>query len=197
MSQKHTGLDARSRVFCILLAAFAAASPAAAQEVNATTAAPRTTGGFELDVLPYVSGGYYVSGWVGHDRVRVRPVITRTTLPDFAVQDGFENADLDVYAVIVDYFPRAGFRGFWVGAGVEFWKNAIENAGNGGTAEWDNTVATIGAGYVWTFAGNLYLNPWAAGHVVVAGPTSVNAGGAPYSPKRFTPEVSVKLGWHF
>ena len=197
MSQTHMGLDVRTSVFCILLATFAAASPAAAQEIDATTAAPRTTGGFELDMLPYVSGGYYVSGWIGHDRIRVRPVITKTTLPDFAVQDGFENANLDVYAVIVDYFPRGGFRGFWAGAGVEFWKNAIENEGNGGTAEWDNTVATIGAGYVWKFAGNFYLNPWAAGHLVVAGPTSVDAGGATYSPKRFTPEVSVKLGWHF
>jgi hypothetical protein len=197
MNQKHTGLDVRTRVLCVLLAALAATSPAAAQETNATTAAPRTTAGVELDVLPYASGGYYVSGWIGHDRVRVRPVVTKTTLPDFVVQDGFKNADLDVYAVIVDYFPRGGFRGFWVGAGVEFWKNAIENEGNGSTAEWDNTVATIGAGYVWKFAGNFYLNPWAAAHVVTGGPISVNAGGATYSPKRFTPEVSVKLGWHF
>ena len=197
MSQTNTGPDVRTRVFCMLLAAFAAGSSAAAQEINSTTTASPTTAGFELDVLPYVSGGYYVSGWIGHDRFRVRPVVTKTTLPDFAVQDGFKNADLDVYAVIVDYFPRAGFCGLWVGAGVEFWKNAIENGSNGGTAEWDNTVATIGAGYVWRFAGNFYLNPWAAAHVVVGGPTSVNAGGATYSPRRFTPEVSVKLGWHF
>ena len=133
--------------------------------------APRTTAGFELDVLPYVSGGYYVSGWIGHDRIRVRPVVTKTTLPSFVVQDGFKNADLDVYAVIVDYFPRGGFRGFWVGAGVEYWKNSIENESNGGTAKWNNTVATIGAGYVWKVAGNFYLNPWAAGHLVVGGAT--------------------------
>ena len=180
-----------------LVAAFVAATPAEAQEIVPGTVSPRTTGGVELDVLPYVSGGYYVSGWIGHDRIRVRPVVTRTSLPEFVVQDGFENADLDVYAVIVDYFPRAGFRGVWVGAGVEFWRNAIANASNGGTAEWDNTVATVGAGYVWKFAGNFYLNPWAAAHVVVGGPTSVNAGGATYSPKRFTPEVSVTVGWHF
>jgi hypothetical protein len=68
--------------------------------------APRTTAGFELDLLPYVSGGYYVSGWIGHDRIRVRPVVTKTTLPSFVVQDGFTNAGLDAYALIVDYFPR-------------------------------------------------------------------------------------------
>ena len=124
-------------------------------------------------------------------------MITNTTLPSFVVQDGFENAELDVYAVIVDYFFQDGFRGFWVGAGAEYWQNSVENELNGGTAEWDNTIATIGGGYVWKFAGNFYLNPWGAGHLVVGGPTSVDAGGATYSPNRFTPEASVKLGWHF
>jgi hypothetical protein len=127
----------------------------------------------------------------------VRPVITNTTLPSFVVQDGFENAELDVYAVIVDYFFQDGFRGFWVGAGAEYWQNSVENELDGGTAEWDNTIATIGGGYVWKFAGNFYLNPWGAGHLVVGGPTSVEAGGATYSTNRFIPEASIKLGWHF
>lgn len=192
-----TGPVARTRIACVLLAALAAGASARAQEIKATPAAPRTTVGVELDALPYISGGYYVSGWIGHDRIRVRPVATKTTLPSFVVQDGFKNADLEVYAVIVDYFPRDGFRGFWVGAGAEYWKNSIENESNGGTAKWDNTIATVGGGYVWEFGGHFYLNPWAAGHLVVGGPTSVLAGGATYSPKRFTPEVSIKVGWHF
>jgi hypothetical protein len=50
---------------------------------------------------------------------------------------------------------------------------------------------------VWKLGRNFYLNPWAAGHFVVGGETSVDAGGALYSPRRFTPEVSVKLGWQF
>ncbi len=197
ISKKNPGLVLRMGMVGMLLAAFAAGAPAAAQDTKGTPMAPRTTAGFELDLLPYVSGGYYASGWIGHDRIRVRPVVAKTTLPSFAVQDGFTNADLEAYAAIVDYFPRGGLRGFWVGAGVEYWKNSIENEGNGGTAKWNNTVATVGAGYVWRVAGSFYLNPWAAGHLLVGGPTSVDAGGALYSPRRFTPEVSIKLGWRF
>ena len=157
ISKKSTGLVLRTGMVWMLVAAFAAGSPAAAQDSTATTGAPTTTAGFELDVLPYVSGGYYISGWIGHDRLRLRPVVAKTNLPSFVVQDGFTNADLEAYAVIVDYFPRGGLRGFWVGAGVEYWKNSIENESNGGTAKWNNTVATIGAGYVWKVAGNFYL----------------------------------------
>ena len=192
MSRKSTGHDLRTGTVFMMLAAFAAGLPAAAQDIKPTTDAPRTTVGFELDALPYLSGGYYASTWIGRDRIRVRPVITKTSLPSFVVQDGFENAELDVYAVIVDYFFREGFQGFWIGAGAEYWQNSIENEVNGGTAEWNNTIATIGGGYVWEFAGNFYLNPWAAGHLVVGGPTSVEVGGATYSPKRFTPEVDRK-----
>jgi len=195
--RKSTALVERTGMVCMLLAGFAIGASATAQEVTAPPAVRRTTVGVELDALPYVSGGYYMSGWIGHGRIRVRPVATKTTLPSFVVQGGFKNADLEVYAVIVDYFPRHGFRGFWAGAGAEYWRNNIENASNGGTARWDNAVATIGGGYVWNFAGSFYLNPWAAGHLVVGGPTGVNAGGSIYSPKRFTPEVSIKLGWHF
>jgi hypothetical protein len=164
---------------------------------GAARSAPRTRFGVELDVLPYATGGYYGSFWVGHDRLRVRPVIARTTLPDFMVDDGFENADIDAYALIVDYFFHEGFEGFWVGGGVEHWQNSIENATSGGKATWSNTIATVGGGYVWRLKGGFYINPWAAGHLVVGGPTQVPVGDAVYQPSRFSPEVSVKLGWVF
>lgn len=157
----------------------------------------RTTVGFELDALPHITGGYYGSAWLGHDRVRIRPVFAKTTLPSFVVQDGFRNAEVNVYTMIVDCFFRDGFRGFWVGAGVEYWRNSVENKANGATARWGNTITTLGGGYVWNFAGNFYVNPWGAGHLIVAGNTDVLVGGAAYSPKRFTPEASLKLGWHF
>ncbi len=159
--------------------------------------APRTRFGVELDVLPYATGGYYGSFWVGRDRLRVRPVIARTTLPDFMVDDGFENADIDAYALVVDYFFHEGFKGFWVGGGVEHWQNSIENATSGGKATWSNTIATVGGGYIWRLKSGFYINPWAAGHLVVGGPTEVTVGDAVYRPSLFSPEVSIKLGWAF
>lgn len=157
----------------------------------------RTTIGFELDALPYITGGYYGSIWLGHDRIRLRPVVAKTTLPSFVVQDGFDHADVRAYAIIADYFFRDNFRGFWMGAGAEYWRNSVERTLNGATASWDNTIATLGGGYVWTLAGNFYVNPWGAVHLIIAGHSDLQVGGATYSPKRLTPELSLKIGWHF
>jgi hypothetical protein len=181
----------------LLAAALLAGAPATAEEAEKTKETKKTTVGFELDALPYLSGGWYGSAWVGRDRVRIRPVVASTELPSFLVEEGFSDAKVEAYALIVDWFFRDDFRGFWVGAGAEYWKNGVTNETDGGTAEWSNTVATVGGGYVWKISGNLYVNPWIAGHLIVGGPTSVTAGGATYHPKRFSPEASVKLGWHF
>jgi hypothetical protein len=159
--------------------------------------AAATTIGFEVDALPYLTGGYYGSAWFGRNRIRARGVVTRATIPSFLVEDGFRNADIHVYAFIVDYCFDPGFRGPWVGIGLEYWKNSIENRVNAATAGWDNTIATLGAGYVWGLGGHFYVNPWAAGHLIAAGTTAIPVGGAVYHPKRLTPEASLKLGWHF
>lgn len=184
----------------LLAAALLSGTPAPAEETKEakeTMGTKETTVGVELDALPYLSGGWYGSAWVGRGRVRIRPVVASTELPSFLVEEGFSDAKVEACALIVDWFFRDGFRGFWVGAGAEHWKNGVTNAANGVRAEWNNTVATVGGGYVWKISGNLYVNPWVAGHLVVGGPTSVTAGGATYHPKRFSPEASVKLGWHF
>lgn len=200
--QSNTSI-ARTAAAFLLTAALVAGAPATAEETKDTKTTKetqetkKTTVGFELDALPYLSGGWYGSAWVGRDRVRIRPVVASTELPSFLVEEGFSDAKVEAYALIVDWFFRDDFRGFWVGAGAEYWKSSVTNETNGGTADWNNTVATVGGGYVWKIAGNFYVNPWVAGHLIVGGPTSVPAGGATYNPKRFSPEASVKLGWHF
>jgi len=190
-----SGMRTLARI--VLSVVLPAALGAQASPPAAAPQRPKTVVGFELDALPYLSGGYYASAWLGRERVRIRPVYTKTTLPGFIVPDGFANADLEVYALIADYFFADDFRGFWLGAGAEYWKNSVENSANGGVARWHNTIATVGGGYLWYFAGNFYLNPWAAGHAVVGGPMRVTVGGAAYNPSRVTPEVSLKIGWHF
>lgn len=194
MKRTNSTRLARTGTIGLLAAALLAGTPATAEEARESK---KTTVGFELDALPYLSGGWYGSAWVGHDRLRIRPVVASTELPSFLVEKGFSDAKVEAYALIIDWSFRDDFRGLWVGAGAEYWKNSVTNEADGGTAEWNNTVVTVGSGYVWKIAGNLYVNPWVAGHLIVGGPTSVTAGGATYSPKRLSPEASVKLGWHF
>ena len=167
-----------------------------AQDTSASQAR-RTTVGVEIDALPYILSGYYGSVWVGRHQWRARAVVSRSTLPSFVVQDGFEAHRIDVVAALVDHFFKADFRGFWVGGGAEYWQNDVRSKTSRQSASWDNVAATLGGGYVWKFYRNFYLNPWAAGHLIVGGDTKVPVGGETFEPSRLTGEVSLKVGWHF
>lgn len=170
--------------------------PAKSQEKNSSTGKP-TTVGFELDALPYITRGYYASLWMGHNHMRYRAIITEVTTPDFFLEDGFTNNKIHVYAAIADYFFSESFEKWWAGAGVEYWKGQIQTNESPVTEKYNNTVITIGTGYVWKFYRNFYLNPWAAIHVRVAGEKSVKVYGEEFNPSALTPEISLKIGWHF
>jgi len=183
-------------VAALTLGTSASAQTASAVGPSGLTPPGRTVG-FELDALPFASGGYYGSLWLGADHLRLRGVVTRMTLPDFLVDDSFDDAEMDVYALIADYMPRPGFSGPWLGAGIEYWDRSIASATDVATADWDNLVTTIGAGWVRKLLGNLYVNPWAAAHLVVGGDTRVHVGSTVYDVPRVVTEASLKLGWHF
>ncbi|MGE0160798.1 MAG: hypothetical protein AB7T31_15450 [Gemmatimonadales bacterium] len=199
MSALHRAVLAAAAVAALTLVTSASAQTASAVGPSDVSgqAPPRRTVGFELDALPFASGGYYGSLWLGADHLRLRGVVTRMTLPDFLVDDSFDESEMDVYALIVDYMPRPGFSGPWLGAGIEYWDRSIASVTDGATAEWDNLVTTVGAGWVRKLLGDLYVNPWAAVHLVVGGDSEVRVGSSVYDVPRFVTEASLKLGWHF
>ncbi|NMH88701.1 hypothetical protein [Flavivirga algicola] len=153
--------------------------------------------GFELDALPYITGGYYGSVWVGHNHFRYRAVIAKVETPDFIIKDGFTNNEIKAYAAIVDYFFKSDLEGWWIGTGLEYWDSKIQTDAKLNTSEYNNTVFTIGGGYVWKFYKNFYLNPWLAGHLRIAGDKDVIVDGSTFETQLFTPEISLKIGWHF
>lgn len=153
--------------------------------------------GIELDALPYLTGGYYLSGWIGDNRFRYRGILTSVNVPEFATKKGFSDHELKALALVVDYFPGGEIDGLWVGGGVELWLNRIKFDETSETAEFNNTVVTAGAGYIWFFHPHLYVNPWAAMHLLVGGPRNVKVGSNDYESNIISGEVSVKLGWQF
>lgn len=167
------------------------------QTICSDSLSAKQTIGTELDLLPYISGGYYASVWYGIDQVRLRAIVTNTTVPEFVLTDGYKNNKLKVYAFIADYFFKKNFEGFWLGTGVEYWDSKIEHDNEPNAATYSNTVFTLGGGYVWKIYKNFFLNPWAAFHLVIGGDKKVNLGGHVFEPSVFTPEVSLKIGWHF
>ncbi|WP_430966738.1 hypothetical protein [Spongiimicrobium sp. 2-473A-2-J] len=157
----------------------------------------KTAIGFELDAVPYIFQGYYGSLWVGHNHFRYRAVITKIDTPDFILEDGFTNNEMKVYAAIVDYFFKPDFKGWWIGPGLEYWDASIQTDAKLETTEYNNTIFTLGGGYVWKFHKNFYLNPWVAGHLRIAGDKEVSVDQSTFETPLFIPEISVKLGWHF
>ena len=179
----------KKSIFIILLG-ICQLSHAQSQETNQTV-------GFELDALPYIANGYYGSVWYGRNQMRYRAVITKITTPDFMLDDGFTNNDMYVYALITEYFFKPGFKGWWIGTGLEYWNADIQTDAKQETSQYDNYIFTIGSGYVWKFYRNFYLNPWIAGHLRIAGDDEVTVDDMNFKPARFIPEISMKIGWHF
>lgn len=185
-----------------LMAAPGAALPADTMSValeGHPLAMPGTVG-FELDALPFATGGYYGSVWFGSAPWRVRAVISQVNVPQSATQPQYEHLRVNAAALIADWFfgrAAASLAGPWVGAGLERWDSRIEPRRAAGSVTFSNDVATVGGGYVWKILGNWYVNPWVALHQAIGGDEDVKVGGHVYHPPPTTGEASLKLGWHF
>lgn len=156
--------------------------------------------GVEIDALPYLTGGYYFSGWAGYNKFRLRGVFTHFKSPSFIIPDGFEDQKTDAYTLLVDYFPATDkneFKKWWMGTGLEYWKNSVVNSSDKVAGKYNNLILTVGGGYIWKIWRNLYLNPWAAVHLALSGTGERQIGNATFKPKVFLYEASVKLGWYF
>ena len=153
--------------------------------------------GVEVDVLPYLTGGYYGSIWAHKNHFRYRAIITQVTTPEFMVKDGFTNNEIKSYALIADYFFSPKFEKWWIGTGFEYWDAQIQSDLKLSTAKYDNYMITVGGGYVWNFGKNFYLNPWVATHFRLEGDSNVMVDGSKFNTPAFVPEVSLKVGWYF
>ena len=168
----------------------------ASQVSEETKTAPYTIG-TELDALPFATGGYYFSLIGGHDHFRLRGIASMVNPPDFAYpSDRFKNLSLHAYALIVDYFFKPEFDGFWVGVGLEKWLGTIDSKVSSNSGSFNESVSTLGSGYVWKFYKNFYLNPWVAIHLKVSG-DSPNVGIDSYTLPTLQGEGSFKIGWYF
>lgn len=182
-----------------------------AHEPAVSTPRPRQSAfGLQLDLFPTVASafagqfGIAPQVWVGIDRVRMRVVAARVRLPDALAftQDGFTAASTTAAAFIIDYTFGEKFDEWWVGAGVEYWAQTIQNErvkladGSNAEAAWDSVVFTVGGGYTWRFAGNWYLDPWVGVHAVL-NPKTITIGSFEHKPFPLQAEASLKIGYFF
>jgi len=156
--------------------------------------------GLEIDLLPTVLSaiagefGGAANVWVGFDRLRFRAVGGHLAFPSgFLMPAGFNSRELTTAAAIVDYFFFPKFSGPWIGTGFEYWWNTVGSPAGSDKATWNSAVYTLGGGFVWKFWGNVYLNPWLAGHLLLSRP-EVALYGTTWKPAPLSFEVSLKIG---
>lgn len=184
----------------VLLLAISYPPAFAANTVQNTTEPSSCSYGIEIDALPYVTGGSYISSWVGLKNYRLRLVLSDVNVPEFVYSDDFKDWNSKAVALICDYFwnPQNNpFSGPWVGFGLEHWDNEIVEKSSGTKASFEQEVFTVGGGYVYYLSKNCFINPWVAAHLRLNGDSEILVGSKTFENKPLQFEASLKLGWKF
>jgi hypothetical protein len=150
--------------------------------------------GTEQDVLPYVTGGYYGSVWVGKNHLRVRALTAKVNKPEFMVPDGFEKNTVTAYALLGEYFLKENWNGWSIAAGMVYWKSSIRRDDLGETAKYNNVLLNGSIAHTFRIYRNLYITPWAGMHLRVGGPQEVSIREKSFQTPLLNPEASVKVG---
>lgn len=164
----------------------------------------KKTVGVAIDLLPPVMSamtnnfGYSAQLWYGYNKIRIRGVVAGFNMPDKMMgNNDFKDLKMTATAVIVDYFFKDyNFKGWWIGAGFEFWNSTIASKINNEEYTFNNYVATAGGGYIFKVYKNFYVEPWGAVHYVLNN-DKATVGATEYKTKKLQGEVSLKIGWHF
>jgi len=173
---------------CLLLPLFS---------IHAARAQEKVKAGVELDVLPYLTGGYFGAAWVGKGHLRTRALFARVHMPDFIVRDGFTNNTIRSYALLEDYFLKKDQTGFWLGSGLVLWDGKIQTDQRLETASYQTYLLNGSLGYVFNLSQRFYLSPWAGLSLRVGGDRHIPVDTKTFDPPLLDPEMSVKFGYRF
>lgn len=153
--------------------------------------------GLELDVLPYATGGYFGAAWVGKNKWRSRALLADVNMPDIITKEGFTNHHVQSYAIILDYFLKDNWKGWWIGAGPVYWKSNIQSDTSDATKNFENLLLNGSLGYNFPIYKNIYISPWAGLSLKVSGDDEFILDNKEYKLPLFNPELSVKFGLYF
>ncbi|MFY7840692.1 MAG: hypothetical protein ACOVP7_10480 [Lacibacter sp.] len=165
--------------------------------VQAQSSSKKIQFGAELDALPYITGGWFAAGWVGKEHVRARVLTAGVNMPEFITKEGFSNHRITSYAVVVDYFLKESWKGWWAGAGLVYWKSSIQTDAHLQTADFKNYLLNGSIGYNIPLYKKLYLSPWAGMSIRAGGDKNVAVDAKQFSLPLLNPEASLKLGISF
>lgn len=164
---------------------------------TAQTSSPKISFGAEVDALPFATGGYLGAVWAGKDHFRIRLLNAEVNKPDWSTTKGFANHHVNAYAVVADYFLKDNWKGWWLGAGVVYWKSSIQTDAVLQRARFSNYLLNGSLGYNIIVHKKIYLSPWGGLSLRAAGDKNVAVDSKTYTLPFFNPEASLKLGISF
>ncbi len=179
--------------YVLLLTACCIAMATSAQTKKSTP----LQGGVELDVLPYITGGYFGAAWVGKNNWRIRALTATVNKPDWSTKKGFVNHHIEAYAVVADYFFKPEWKGFWLGGGLVHWTSTIQTTAQQQTATLKNVLVNGSMGYHFSLGKKIYLSPWGGLSFRIGGDKNVAVDNQRFSLPVINPEASLKLGYIF
>ena len=153
--------------------------------------------GIEQDLVPYATGGYFASVWLGSGHWKTRLLHVKATKPDFLLADGFTDNVIKAYAIVLDYHLSSFSKGLWLGGGLVRWDATIRSARDGISADYRLHLVHGSLGYHFPLRYHFYISPWAGMHFKVTGPRDVAFSAGNYRIPFLNPEASIKLGWFF
>lgn len=167
-------------------------------KAQAQTAEPKKLdAGLELDVLPYVTGGYFGAAWIGKGLWRVRALTAYVKKPDWSTKNGFANHQIHAYALVVDRFLKKDWKGWWAGAGLVYWNSSIQADTKINTATFNNLLANGSLGYNFSLNKHFYCSPWASLNFKLWGDKNISVDSKIYHLPLINPEASFKFGYRF
>ena len=157
--------------------------------------------GYAVDLLPTAlslienKAGYSIQAWAGIERVKVRVIGAHLYLPDERIEGPFTENEMNVSAFLIDYFFQDDFEGLWIGTGIENWNCTVRHADTGEYLTWNDSIMTLGTGYVFKLANGFYIDPFAAMHYRMNDNEVTAQNGDAFKRKRLTYSASLKLGY--
>ncbi len=153
--------------------------------------------GAELDILPYITGGYFGCVWAGKAKWRARVLTAFVKKPDWSTTKGFRNHEIMAYALVVDRFLKDDWNGWWIGGGPVLWKSNIKSSTGETKTDFSNILINGSLGYNFTLSKHFYISPWAALSFRIAGDKDIAVNTQVYNLPLINPEISLKLGYFF
>lgn len=153
--------------------------------------------GAELDVLPYLTGGYFGCIWAGKGKWRGRVLTAFVKKPDWSTSKGFRDHEISAYALVADRFLKDDWHGWWIGGGPVLWKSNIKSSTGETNTDFSNILINGSLGYNFTLSRHFYISPWAALSLKIAGDKDVAVNNQIYNLPLLNPEMSLKLGYYF